>query len=153
MGERHTVSAATVLGAITAAALVAGCGSDDKPKVGAPEAQVRTVVQRFATASAAKDYQAICDRLIARSLAANVEQFGLPCEIAFKQGLENVRGARLRIDGVRVSGTTAFVDVHSTAAGQPPSDDTLKLVRGAKGWQIVSLSAGAGPQSEQPSKP
>jgi hypothetical protein len=146
-----------MLGAITAAgvaALLAGCGGDDTPaKASGPEAQVRTVVQRFAAASSSKDYQEICDRLIAKSLIVNVEQLGLPCELAFKQGLQDVSGARLRIDGVRVSGATAFVDVHSTAAGQAPSDDTLKLTRGATGWRIVSLSAGAGPQSERPAKP
>ncbi len=150
------MSPATLLGAITAVGvcmLIAGCGGDGKPKAGSDEARVRSVVRQFATASARKDYQAICDRLIARSLAQSVERYGLPCELAFKQGLQDVKGARLRIDGVRVSGTTAFVDVHSTAAAQAPSDDTLKLARGAKGWQIVALSAGAGPQSRRPSRP
>ncbi len=149
------MSAATVLGTLAAVATLGACGSqkEQAKPVSGPEAQVRTVVRRFAAASAGKDYQTICDRLIAPALAQNVEAFGLPCELAFKQGLQDVRGARVRIDAVRVHTRTAYVDVHSTAIGQAPSDDTLKLTRGPKGWQIASLSAGAGPQAQQPAKP
>lgn len=147
------VTAAAVAG-ITAIAVASGCGGGQaKPKIPAAEAQVRTVVQRFGAASAGKNYQEICDRLIAKALAQNVESLGLPCELAFKQGLGDVQGARLRIDGVRVRGGTAYVDVHSTAVNQPPSDDTLKLVRTAGAWRILSLSVGAGPESRRPVKP
>jgi hypothetical protein len=146
------VTASAVAG-LAALALASGCGGDAKPKVPMAEAQVRTVVQRFGTASAGKDYQEICHRLIAKALAQNVESLGLPCELAFKQGLGDVQGARLRIDGVRVRGATAYVDVHSTATNQAPSDDTLKLVRAAGAWRIASLSVGAGPESHQPVRP
>lgn len=156
-GDVNAVRRATT-GAVAVAALLvlaAGCGTKEKsaPKVPPAEAQVRRVVQRYAAATATKDYQEICDRLVAPALAQNVESLGLPCELAFKQGLQDVRNARIRVDGVRVGSGTAYVDVHSTATGQPPSDDTLKLVRARGAWRIASLSTGAGPQARRPVKP
>lgn len=124
--------------AIAAALLVAGCGGDEGTT---PEDAVRDVVNRFGTASAKKDYQAICDDLIARSLSDNVEEFGLPCELAFKQGLEQVRKPRLTIRSVKVDGDTARVRIHTTAANQAPSDDTLLLRRVDGEWRISELSA------------
>jgi hypothetical protein len=131
-----------------AALAVAGCG-DDKQDESESRAQVKAAVQRFGAASARKDYQLICDQLIAKALSDNVEQLGLPCEVAFKQGLEAVRGATLRVDSVRVTGRAAFAQVHSTAIGQPPSDDTLKLVKVGKRWKIISLSAGDDPGAKK----
>jgi hypothetical protein len=34
--------------------------------------------------------------------------------------------------------------VHTTAAGQPPSDDALQLVREGKAWKIASLAEPTG---------
>jgi hypothetical protein len=133
---------------VVATLAVAGCGGD-KPGPADSEAQVKAAVQRFGAASARKDYRLICDQLIAKTLSDNVEQLGLPCEVAFKRGLEAVRGAKLRVDAVRVTGKTAFAQVHTTATGQPPSDDTLKLVRAGETWRIVSLSAGEDPGAKK----
>lgn len=125
---------AALLAAGAAAALLAACGGDSA------EDQVRTVVTRFGTASAEKDYQQICDELIAKSLSDNVEEFGLPCELAFKQGLDPVRRPKLTIRSVEVDGDRARVAVHSTAANQPPSDDTLELRRTEGDWKITALA-------------
>jgi hypothetical protein len=125
--------------------LLAGCGGDSGTT---PEDAVRDVVTRFGQATAKKDYQAICDDLIARSLSDNVEEFGLPCELAFKQGLQGVRGARLTIRKVTLKGNVAHVVVHTTAANQPPSTDTLTLRRADGQWRISSLSAA--PASRRP---
>jgi hypothetical protein len=123
---------------------LAGCGDGkDAKQAPGPEAQVRTVVRQFGAASAKKDYQTICDRLIAKSLSDNVEELGLPCELAFKQGLGAVKGATLRVRTVRVQGTKAFAAVHTTAVGQAASDDTLELVKTGGTWRISSLSAPA----------
>jgi hypothetical protein len=132
---------ALIAGPLVALALaLAACG-------GPPSAsdQVRDVVTRFGQASARKDYQAICDDLIARSLSDNVEEYGLPCELAFKQGLQGVRRPQLRIESIRVKGTLARVRVHSSAANQPASEDVLELRRepGA-GWRITSLATPVG---------
>lgn len=116
-------------------ALLAGCGS----KV--PDRGPRAVVESFGKASAARDYQQICDELIAPALVRSVERVGLPCEIAFERGLGGVRSPRLTVGAVRVVGPAAYVETSSTALGQPPSHDTVKLVRAAGRWRIAALSS------------
>ncbi|HEX6391631.1 MAG TPA: nuclear transport factor 2 family protein [Solirubrobacteraceae bacterium] len=133
--------------AFAALVVLAGCGGDEGTT---PEDAAREVVTKFGQASAKKDYQTICDDLIARSLADNVEEFGLPCELAFKRGLEAVRRPRLVIRSVTVRGDTARVRIHTTAANQPASDDTLQLRRVDGEWRISALSAAPAPQRSAP---
>ena len=146
-----------VLLAGCAAILLPGCGGREAkgPQVKAltPEGQVRVIVESFGRATADKDYGLICTRLVARSLSDNVEELGLPCELAFKKGLGEVKGADLRIDGVTVRGKVAYAKVHSTAVGQAASDDTLKLelIRGQ--WRIVSLDDPAGSRAAAKAAP
>lgn len=137
-----------VLTAGCLAILLPGCGgrTGDKPEVKAltPEAQVRVIVESFGRATANKDYGLICTRLVARSLSDHVEELGLPCELAFKKGLGAVKGADLRIEGITVRGKVAYAKVHTTAVGQAPSDDTMKLELLAGQWRIASLDDPAG---------
>jgi hypothetical protein len=126
-------------------AAVAGCGADEEGTASLPEdQQVRAVVARFGVATRARDYQAICDRLLADELVRSVEAVGLPCESALQRGLSDVRDPRLRITQVSVSRGRALVSVHSTAAGQPPSDDALQLVKQGDEWRIASLAVPSG---------
>lgn len=130
----------------SAALLLAGCGDTGTT----PQDAVREVVTKFGTASAKKDYQTICDELIARSLSDNVEEYGLPCELAFKQGLGAVQRPRLAIRDLKVTGDVAKVRVHSTAANQPPSDDVLTLRRADGQWRITALGAAPAPAKTAP---
>jgi Putative lumazine-binding len=117
--------------------VIAGCG-DAGPT---PEEQVRTTVSEFGQATAAKDYKAMCERLLAPDLVADVEQIGLPCERALKQGLDQVREPRLTIGAVNIDGDSATAEVRSSAAGEEPSKDTLKLVNINGTWKIASLGS------------
>jgi ketosteroid isomerase-like protein len=131
-----------LLASLTVAAAAAGCGADTE---GGDDAQaVRDVVTRFGDASRARDYQTICDRLLADALIQKVEAIGLPCETALQKGLADVRDPRLQVRDVAVSGGRALVSVHSTAAGQPPSDDAIQLVREDGAWRIASLASPEG---------
>jgi putative lumazine-binding protein len=119
-------------------------------KAGRPDAElVRAAVNRFARASARKDYQQICDRLVSRRLVQTVEQIGLPCESAFRRGLRGVRRPRLQIRKIQVAKDKALVSVRSTAANQKPSDDTLQLVKEDGKWKIAAL---AKPQPQPPAR-
>src|ERR1700754_4734616 len=80
--------------------VLVGCG-DAGPT---PEQQVRTTVSEFGRATADKDYKTMCDRLLAPDLVEDVQQVGLPCEQALKQGLDSVRDPRLTIGGVTIDG-------------------------------------------------
>lgn len=134
MRARRTALTALLL---TSFLPLAGCGDEGTT----PQDAVRDVVTRFGTASAKKDYQEICDQLISRSLSDNVEEYGLPCELAFKQGLDAVVRPKLVIRDLRVTGDVAKVRIHTTAANQPPSDDLLELRRADGKWQITALGA------------
>lgn len=117
--------------------VLVGCG-DAGPT---PEEQVRTTVSEFGQATAAKDYKAMCERLLAPDLVADVEQVGLPCERALKQGLDQVREPRLTIGAVKIDGDSATAEVRTSAAGEEPSRDTLKLVNINGTWKIASLGS------------
>ena len=122
--------------AVPAAVLaLAGCGS------GGPtdEQLVARAVTAFGRATAAKDYRALCDRILAPSLIEQVTSIGLPCEKALERGLGGVRSPRLTLGAVTVDGDKATAEVRTAAANQAPSRDTLQLqkVRGA--WRVASL--------------
>lgn len=125
------------VGLILALACVplAGCG-DSEPS---DEEQVRQTVTTFARSVEAKDYKTLCDRVLAPKLIEEVEQIGLPCEVALERGLGEVEEPRLTVGTIEVDGEGATAEVRSSAAGQPPSRDTLKLERVGDSWRISSL--------------
>jgi hypothetical protein len=131
-----------------AAAALAGCGADTEGDGGGDAAtQVRATVAKFGVATRARDYQAICDGLLSDELVSKIETIGLPCESALQRGLGDVRNPTLAINEVSVSGARALVSIHTTAAGQPPSDDALQLVRQDGEWRIASLAGSAKPDA------
>ncbi len=115
--------------------ILVGCGEGGPT----PEEQVRSTVTEFGRATAAKDYQTLCDRLLAPSLVEDVESIGLPCEVALRQGLGAVREPRLTIGRIQVKDDTASAEVRTAAAGEEPSKDTLELVNLDGEWKISSL--------------
>jgi hypothetical protein len=131
--------------ALACAIAGAGCGADTEGG-GSPDAntQVRAVVARFGVATRTRDYQQICDDLLSATLVTKIETIGLPCESALQRGLGDVKDPTLTINQVSIAGARALVSVHTTAGGQPASDDALQLVRESGRWKIASLAAPAG---------
>jgi predicted small lipoprotein YifL len=117
--------------------LVAGCGEQGPT----PEEEVRAKVAEFSRATADKDYQALCDRILAPALIEELKSIGLPCEVALRQGLGDVREPRLTIGRVEVQGESASAQVRTSATGQEPSEDTLRLVNENGTWKISSLGS------------
>jgi hypothetical protein len=117
--------------------LVAGCGEQGPT----PEEEVRAKVAEFSRATADKDYQALCDRILAPALIDELKSIGLPCEVALRQGLGDVREPRLTIGRVEVQGESASAQVRTSATGQEPSEDTLRLVNENGTWKISSLGS------------
>ena len=139
---RHVRARLTRLGAIVVCvALLSGCGESEPTD----EEQVRATLTSFSRATAAKDYQALCDKLLAPSLIADLKEIGLPCEIALQQGLGDVRQPRLIVGQVTVKGERAFAEVRTTAEGEAPSKDSVELERTRKGWRIASLATPSEP--------
>ena len=115
--------------------ILAGCGEEGPT----PEEQVRSAVVEFGRATAAKDYRALCDRLLAPELIEEVESIGLPCERALREGLGEVEDPRLTIGRIEIRDDEASAEVRTSAAGEEPSQDTLRLVNIDGVWKISSL--------------
>jgi hypothetical protein len=115
--------------------ILAGCGESGPT----PEEQVRSTVAEFGRATAAKDYTALCDHILAPELIEDVESIGLPCERALRQGLGDVEDPRLTIGKIVIRDDAATAEVRTSAAGEEPSQDTLELVNVDGTWKISSL--------------
>jgi hypothetical protein len=126
---------------LAVAAVLAGCGEKEPTD----EEQVRTTLTAFSRATAAKDYEKLCDTLFAPSLVADLKKIGLPCEIALQQGLGDVRQPRLIVGTVTVKGKTAVAEVRTSAEGEAPSKDSIALERTNAGWRIASLATPSEP--------
>jgi hypothetical protein len=102
---------------------------------------VRQTLGEFGRATAARDYQALCDKVFAPQLVRKLTQVGLPCEVAMQQSFQDVENPRLTIGRITVAqdekGATA--EVRSSATGQTPSQDTVQLVPVEGGWRVSSL--------------
>jgi Putative lumazine-binding len=117
--------------------ILAGCGESGPT----PEEQVRSTVAEFGRATAAKDYTALCDHILAPELIEEVESIGLPCERALRQGLGDVEDPRLTIGTIEIDDDEASAEVRTSAAGEEPSQDTLELVNLDGVWKISSLGS------------
>ena len=105
------------------------------------EERVRETLESFADATARKDYQRLCDDLFSEKLVEEVRQT-VPCEVALKNSsLEEARNPKLEVRSVKIDGDTATAVVRTTAANQPASQDTVRLVRERKQWRIAALAS------------
>jgi ketosteroid isomerase-like protein len=137
-----------VLGILAVVIVIVGLllrpGPDD-------EKDVRATLDRYAQASRDKDYQTLCDDLLATEIVDRIRNVGLPCEVALKTALEDRRNPTLTVLGVEVNGDQALARVRGRAIGEPAGTSTYRLVREDGGWRIAtspgseSQSAGAGP--------
>ena len=120
--------------AALAAIALAGCGAGPSD-----QEKVRQTLDDFGKASAAKDYQALCDHILAPKLIDKLKQVGLPCEVALQQSLGNVKDPRITIGKITVKDGVAKAEVQTSASGQQPSKDTVELVPDGDSWRISSL--------------
>lgn len=124
-----------VVGGLLAVIVVFGAlqlrgGRDD-------DAEVRAALERYETASSTKDYQTLCDELFASSYVKQTASSGLPCEVALRTALEDVRNPTLEVLSVEVNGDRAAARVRGSAAGQVPGEDVYTLVREDDAWRIL----------------
>ena len=125
---------AAVLAAVMLAA-AAGCGSSGP----SDQELVRSKVSELGRLTAAKDYNGLCDHVLAPVLIDKLKQIGLPCEVALQQGLGTVTDPQLTIGKITVKDRNATAQVRTSAKGQQPSSDTLELVKLDKDWRVSSL--------------
>ena len=132
-GRARIIAFAVIAVIVVGAVLVLKPGPDDS------EAVAETL-DNYAAATRDKDYQTICDDLYAEDLVERVRAAGLPCEVALRTGLEDRQNPRLEVLGVEVNGDQALARVRSTAGGEVPSTDVVRLVKEDGEWRVASLS-------------
>ncbi|HSD76110.1 MAG TPA: nuclear transport factor 2 family protein [Solirubrobacteraceae bacterium] len=132
------LATAALLAALAVAPGAAGCGGGGGREVPDGE-QVAAVVRAFARATAAKDYARLCRDILSEQLVVRIQRAGVTCRDALRAGLQDVRDPHLAVGRIVVDGDAATAEVRTTAAGQAPSRDRLRLAREDGRWRIASL--------------
>ena len=120
------------LAVLLASLALGGCGASQS-------SQVKAKVMQFATAAHGHDYATICAQVLAPTLLEDIAAGGISCEKALSLALGSVRGARLVIGTITVTGARASVVTLTQARGEKASLATLELTRTSAGWRIASL--------------
>ena len=105
--------------------VLAGCG-DAGPT---PEEQVRATVGDFGRATAAKDYRKLCDRILAPQLDREGHAGRPAVRVGAARGLGERRGPAAHDRPRAGRRRHATAEIRTSAAGEEPSKDTLKLVK------------------------
>lgn len=121
-----------------------GCGTREP----SDEEQVRTTLSALSQATEAKDYRRLCRDVLARRLLEGIQRIGLPCEVALRQGLQDVEDPRMSIGRVDITGAKATAQVRTSAKGQTPSDDVVELIKEKAGWRVSSLAGASKPPTQ-----
>ncbi|MDQ2759296.1 MAG: hypothetical protein M3Y17_02385 [Actinomycetota bacterium] len=120
---------------IGASCALTGCGTSQHD-------QVQAKVMQFSTATAARDYQTICDQVLAPALLAHVAPpAGIGCVQALRIYLGSVQSPTLSIGRISISGDHASVIALTGARGQQASLDAIELLQTSHGWRISSLGS------------
>jgi Putative lumazine-binding len=134
--DHATVRRATAVLLAAIAAVAAGCGGNGP----SDRERVSATVQAFGRATAGHDYARLCGDILSTALLTRIQQAGVTCRDALAAGLQDVRDAHLTVGKITVDGDAATAEVRTTAAGEPPSTDRLRLVRENGRWRIASLA-------------
>jgi hypothetical protein len=120
--------------------LIGGCGGggEAKPKPITGDAKrVASVIERLEKATARRDFTTICDDVFAA--ATRRQAGGDQCPDVLGQRARGVRRPRIRIQAIEVRGDQAQVRVRTTATGQAPTADLIRLVREDGSFRVLSL--------------
>lgn len=118
------------------------CADDPAPPAPstAPAREAGEVIRALGRAAAAEDYETICDDLLASAVRRRAG--GSDCPRLLRRSAAAVRRPRIRLESAAVvSPDLVRVKVRTEARGQPPSRDTIELVRERGRLRIASLGA------------
>ncbi len=139
----------------TLALASSGCGGGAKGSATAPQddqALVRATLMRFAQATGRHDYAELCRSVFAPVLLQKLAPVNVPCEQATERFLSPVRDPKVGVERVQLDPgrRSALAFVHTSAAGQAPAADVVRLVKEPDGWRISNLGDGPAAPSTPP---
>jgi hypothetical protein len=120
--------------------LIAGCGGggSSKPEpITGPAKEVATVVARLQKATAQRDFATICNELLAA--VTRRQAGGADCPDVLGERARGVSRPRIRIEAIEIKGNQAQVRVRTTATGQAPTRDVIRLVRERGRFRVLAL--------------
>jgi hypothetical protein len=119
---------------------VAGCGGDDDdgPDASGLAQEASAVVEDLERAIAAGEFARICSELL--SAEVRRQAGGGDCPAQLRRTSAGVKRPRIEVKKIEIEGSTAVLEVETTAQGQTRVPDTIRLVREAGGYRISSLS-------------
>lgn len=131
---------ATIALAVSACLLLlVACGTSGRQKQGkAPEKQVSDTIAALQHDLLTRNWTDICERLFSSQARAQAGGAGCPDFVA--SGAAGLRGERIEIRSVDVSGANASAHVLTTAAGQSPVAETIGLVHERGRYRINALA-------------
>jgi hypothetical protein len=142
--KQRLAVAAALVAAIMLAAILVLFTSTREPNRSARD-EVQSLLDRFERASRDKDYRTLCNDLFATSFVRQTASSGLPCQVALRTGLEDVRNPTLDVLSIKVDGDRATARVRGSSGGQPPAEDTYTFIREKGGWRILPPRPSAAP--------
>jgi hypothetical protein len=129
--------------ALTAAVVLAGCGSGDKNSAGDFQGEQKAVAQTvedLQTAGRKGDADKICSDLLAASLVQTIRRASGECSKAVDDALQDADSYEMKVEKVAINGNRATATVKSEAGDQDRTD-AIALEREGSNWKIASLGS------------
>jgi hypothetical protein len=140
-------TAATLLSALGAVAVLAGCASQSTSKAASDysgtEKDVVSVVDDLINNASKKDGKEICTTILADDLAAKLKSGDKDCADAVNDQVDEASNFNLDVvkDGVSVTGNTATVKTTSDFDGKK-TPRTITLAKQGTAWHITGIEGG-----------
>ena len=121
------------------AAFFTGClGADEEPRPAeGPARDIARVVERLERATAAGDFETVCDDLF--TAAARERAGGDDCGRLSRSAGEGIARPRIEIERIEIRADQARVEVLTRAAGQAEVPAQLELRRERGEWRVEAL--------------
>ena len=125
---------------LAAVSALAGCGGggEEEADQGRLVEEAAAVVEQLERGLAEGQYARVCSELF--SAEVRRQAGGGDCPAQLERTSAGVEQPDIEIERIQIRGNVAVVDVVTTAEGQAPVEDTIRLVREAGGYRISSLS-------------
>jgi hypothetical protein len=132
----------TVLLALVLALLVSACGAAPEKQESkfknTDQAAIAKLVDDLASAGRAGNAKKICTEILAKQLVDELKSAGGNCEQELKRAIDDAQDFNLKVDDVKVNGTTATAQVRQ---GDSKKVATFAFVKERAGWRASALGS------------